>query len=74
MRKEADFDVTDRIIIGFTGTEKLQNAVESAMETIKSETLAEEIKTSLLDVSDFVKSWSIEGNDCEISIRRTLNN
>lgn len=74
MRKEADFDVTDRIIIGFSGTDELTGAVESSMENIKSETLAEQIETSILDVSDFVKSWNIEGNDCEISIRRTINN
>ncbi|MEX0904173.1 MAG: isoleucine--tRNA ligase [Balneolaceae bacterium] len=74
MRKEADFDVTDRIIIGFSGTGELTEAVTLSEENIKSETLAEKIETSILDVSDFVKSWNIEGNDCEISIRRTINN
>lgn len=73
MRKEADFDVTDRITIGFDGSEELQKAVDVSMETIKSETLAERIQMSLLDVSDFVKTWDIEGNDTEISIRRTIN-
>lgn len=74
MRKEADFDVTDRIIIGFSGSDVIEEAVTSSLETIKSETLAEEIKTSTLEVSDFVKSWDIEGSECEISIRRTTNN
>lgn len=73
MRKEADFDVTDRIVIGYSGSGDLAEAVTSTRETVKSETLAEEIETTLLDVSDFVKSWEIEGSPCEISIRRTTN-
>ena len=74
MRKEADFDVTDRIVIGFNGNEEIAEAVEANRENIKSETLAEEITPEILDVSDFVKSWDIEDRECEISIRRITNN
>ena len=74
MRKEADFEVTDRIHIGFSGSEKLEGAVKATIKNIKMETLAEEIHTTLLDISDFVKTWQIEGEDAEISIRRTNNN
>jgi isoleucyl-tRNA synthetase len=73
MRKEADFDVTDRIVIGFSGSDDLTDAITFTSDIIKTETLAEEIETTLLDVSDFVKSWDIEGSQCEISIRRTTN-
>lgn len=74
MRKEADFEVTDRIVVGFSGSKDLTEAVNSSLESIKSEILAEEINTNLLEVSDFIKTWEIEGNDTEISIRRTINN
>jgi isoleucyl-tRNA synthetase len=74
MRKEADFEVTDRIVIGFSGSDVLRKAIESSLDNIKTETLAEEINTSLLEVSDFVKTWEIEGTETEISIRRTINN
>ncbi len=74
MRKEADFEVTDRIVIGFSGSDILKKAIESSLDNIKTETLAEEINTSILDVSDFVKTWEIEGDETEISIRRTINN
>jgi isoleucyl-tRNA synthetase len=74
MRKEADFEVTDRIVIGFSASTELSQAIEATKDTVKSETLAEEINLSLLDVSDFVKSWDIEGSPCEISIRRNTNN
>ncbi|MFH5884067.1 isoleucine--tRNA ligase [Halalkalibaculum sp. DA3122] len=73
MRKEADFDVVDRIMIGFEGSETLENAVESMDEYIKSETLAEKITSEELDVFDFVKTWEIGEEDCTISIRRNPN-
>jgi isoleucyl-tRNA synthetase len=73
MRKEADFDVVDRITIGFEGSDKLEGAVESMEDYIKSETLAEEIETHKLEVSDFVKSWEIGDDKSTISIRRNPN-
>jgi len=74
MRKEADYEVTDRIEIGFEGSEELEKAVEARMENIKTETLAESVASSVLDAPDFVKSWDIEGQECKISIQRTINN
>jgi len=73
MRKEADFDVVDRITIGFEGPEKLEEAVEFMEDYIKSETLAEEISPHELEVSDFVKSWEIGDGESTISIRRNPN-
>ncbi len=70
MRKEADFEVVDRIQIGVTGDEQLKEAVVSMSEYIKQETLAEEIQLEALDVSDFVKTWEIGDGECSISIRR----
>jgi isoleucyl-tRNA synthetase len=73
MRKEADFDVVDRITIGFEGSEELEEAVEAMEDYIKSETLAEEISAHKLEVSDFVKSWEIGDGESTISIRRNPN-
>ncbi|MTI87224.1 MAG: isoleucine--tRNA ligase [Balneolaceae bacterium] len=73
MRKEANFEVTDRITIGFTGSEKLKEAVVSMNDYIKTETLAEEIQIKELDISDFTKEWEIEDEKCTISIRRNIN-
>jgi len=74
MRKEADYDVTDRIKIGYNGSEILETAIKERLETIKTETLAESIQSETLDEPDFIKSWDIEGEECEISIQRTINN
>lgn len=73
MRKEADFDVEDRIIIGFDGSEELEEAVSSMKDYIKSETLAEQISSEKLEVSDFVKRWEIGDSESTISIRRNPN-
>mgnify|MGYP000126033207 CR=1 FL=1 len=73
MRKEADFDVEDRIIIGFEGSDELEEAVTAMKDYIKSETLSEEISSEKLEVSDFVKSWEIGDNESTISIRRNPN-
>lgn len=73
MRKEADFEVTDRITIGMVGDDEIKEAVVSMSDYIKQETLAEEIQLSELEVSDFVKSWEIGDSECTISIRRNIN-
>ena len=73
MRKEADFEVVDRITIGFEGSDLLEEAVGSMKEYIKSETLAEDIILRKLDVSDFVKKWEIGEEESTISIRRNPN-
>lgn len=73
MRKEADFDVVDRIEIGFSGSDNLKEAVVSKSEYIKRETLAGKIQLTDLDVSDYVKSWEIGDDECTISIRRNIN-
>ncbi|MCW9708705.1 isoleucine--tRNA ligase [Fodinibius salsisoli] len=73
MRKEADFEVVDRIAIGFNGSDQLEEAIESMKEYVKSETLAEDIVSHELDVSDFVKTWEIGEEESTISIRRNPN-
>jgi isoleucyl-tRNA synthetase len=74
MRKEADYEVTDRIIIGYDGSDHLDEAIKERLETIKTETLAETIQSETLKEPDFIKLWDIEGENCEISIQRTINN
>ncbi len=74
MRKEADYDVTDHIQIGYNAQDEVQNAVSAMKEYIKTETLADTIQDSVLKQPDFIKSWEIEGETCEISIKRNINN
>jgi len=74
MRKEADYDVTDHIQVGFDSNQKIIDAVTSMNDYIKTETLADKIQSKALKQADFIKSWEIEGENCEISIKRNTNN
>jgi len=44
MRKEADFNLTDRITIMYTCEDKLYHAIQSNLDYLKNETLAIEVK------------------------------
>ncbi|MGI6741771.1 MAG: isoleucine--tRNA ligase [Brevefilum sp.] len=43
LRKDADFDIADRITLYFTASQQLSNAIEAFTDYIKEETLATEI-------------------------------
>ncbi len=73
MRKEADFNVTDRINIGVEGPDEIEQVILSMNAYIKDQTLAEDITRDSLDISDFEKTWEIGENRCTISIRRNPN-
>ncbi len=65
MRKEADFNVTDRIRIGLAGNEKLYALAQSNMEQIASDTLATALSDAL---SENAKEWDINGEKVTLSV------
>ena len=71
MRKEANFNVTDRIATGVQANEKLAAAISYMAKYIQQETLSESLEQEELKVSDYVKTWEIGDEECIISIRRT---
>ncbi len=66
MRKEADFNVTDRIEIGISGDEKVVNLVKENKEEICSDTLAKDITS---DLAENAKEWDINGEKMTISVK-----
>lgn len=68
MRKDAGFEVVDRINIKFNGTEKLITAINSFHNYIASETLAEIISVEELLNGGFKQDWKIGEYDCSIQI------
>ena len=76
MRKDAGFEVTDRIKIFFNGSEKLVGAVNSFKNYVSTETLAEslisgEIKNGTVDPAFQSKQdWKIGEFDCTIKIEK----
>lgn len=74
MRKESDYDVTDRIRVGYEcSDERFCHSIERMSAYISQETLAEEIAPGRLGEADFVKSWEIDGIECTISLLRIRN-
>lgn len=74
MRKEADFEVTDRIEITYEASETFGNAINRMKKYIQDETLSESLLSGDMKNSDFVKEWNIDGEACTIAIRRNQNN
>ena len=73
MRKDAGFDVTDRIKIRFYGNEKLVKAVKLFNGYISNETLAEELANESKFNGGFNQDWKIGEYDCSIQIERVIS-
>ncbi len=66
MRKDADFNVTDHIRVGITGSEKLLAIAERGREEIAGAVLADEF-----DCTDGIaKDWNINGEDVTITVAK----
>lgn len=70
MRKDADFDVVDKIKIHYESDEKLINYINSFSDYIKSETLADEL-ASEDSGNGYSEEWEIGDYKCTISIQKT---
>ncbi len=69
MRKDADFEVSDRISVVVEGSENLQKAISKLKSYIMQETLAEELTFGKCE-SGFVQEWKVGNEECKISITR----
>ncbi len=69
MRKEADFDLTDRISIYFQTDAKLKKAIMQNLDYLKAETLAVEVKESN-DPGEVQQSLNINGIETNIVLQR----
>ena len=69
LRKEAGFEVTDRIIISYDAPEKIRNAIDKLTDYIMSETLAVEI-ISPTEGGDIQKELEINGIKLVASLKK----
>jgi isoleucyl-tRNA synthetase len=67
MRKDADFDVVDKIRIYYESDEKLIKYIGKFSEYITSETLADELNSGTSD-NGYSDEWEIGDFKCKISI------
>jgi isoleucyl-tRNA synthetase len=69
MRKEADFDLVDRIKIFYQTTSKLKEAILENIEYLKNETLAIEVLEGAKD-GDITRTLNINGIEAKISLQK----
>ncbi len=71
MRKEADFEVTDRIRVSFAGNEKVADIALRNRETIAAKVLAETMTAG--ESFAVSKEWNVNGENVTISVERVAN-
>ena len=70
MRKEADFQVEDRIEISGEFPEKINKAIDDNLDYLKKETLAKKVYREKR-AGDLEKTVSLEDEEVEVSVKRT---
>ena len=68
MRKEAGFEVTDKICVYAMGNEKIEKICQDHGEEMKSEVLANEITLGL--TKGYVKEWNINGETVTLGVEK----
>ena len=69
MRKEAGFEVMDRIRLYAADNEKILTVLKDHMDEIKDEVLADEIV--LGSIAGYEKEWSINGESVRMGVEKT---
>jgi isoleucyl-tRNA synthetase len=70
MRKDAGFEVTDKIKIVFNGDNTLINAINNFNQYIANETLAEKVSIDDQMNGGYKQDWKIGEYDCSIQIEK----
>ena len=68
MRKDAGYQVTDKINITFSGKSDLTFAISSFANYISVETLAQKIENKTELVGGFIQDWKIGTDEIKIKI------
>jgi len=69
-RKNADFEVTDRILLGIESSDSIAKVIEIHNNSIKREVLANDIILGKLDDADFSEKWDINGHETFIYVNK----
>ena len=71
MRKEAGFEVMDKITLYSQGNDKIEDLLKRNMDEVKAEVLTTDI---VLDsVSGYTKEWSINGENVTLGVSKNLD-
>jgi isoleucyl-tRNA synthetase len=74
LRKDADFDINDRILVRYSASEKMQDAIQTHLAFIKAETLADEILADDIPAEfkqeTFEFKRELEGESLTVGVKR----
>ena len=70
MRKDTDFEVTDRIDVRYSCGDTLASAIDASREMIMNGVLALTLDREEADDSFIAKEWDVNGEKAVISIRK----
>ena len=72
MRKEAGFEVMDKIIVNVDKNAKIEDIINNNLDEIKLEVLAEKVEFGKM--SGYSKEWNINGENVSLGVERNLLN
>ena len=70
LRKDADFEISDRITISYQAGAQVRAAVEAHQEYIRAETLAEALREGPPEDSARSEAFEFDGESVVIGVRR----
>jgi isoleucyl-tRNA synthetase len=70
LRKEAGFEVSDRVVTTYLASAKLAGAVEQFAALIKAETLSTELKAAKKPAGDKVEAHDFDGETLKVGVKR----
>ena len=70
MRREAGFEVTDRITAGYSNNAILSAVIENNRAAIAAELLADQLSVSAPPEGAFAKEWNINGENIELWVKK----
>ena len=68
MRKEADFQVMDHIVIYVKGNEKIAGIMQKNLRVIENDTLADALKIE--EINGYAKEWDINGERVTLGVEQ----
>ncbi len=68
MRKEADFEVQDHILVTYTGNEKIAQVMSKNSSLIAQEVLAKSVTEGTLD--GYTKEWKVNGETVTFTVKK----
>ncbi len=68
MRKEADFEVQDHILVAYTGNEKIAQVMSKNSSLIAQEVLAKSVTEGTLD--GYTKEWKVNGETVTFTVKK----